>query len=301
MANKTKKAPLFIKVSGEPRTVRLESLDTTSLFKQEDVEKLSPIDIYTKRNKALMVKLGMLDREGHIDSINDRDLYNFFLLGMVSNVESYFRHLIRELILFDSVSYKHCLEQPLTYAAAIHHKTELLPEALLEQCTFISLDNIKNTTKSFLDITINKQGADQKELIECISSFEQLCHLRHCIVHRAGLLGSRNAVKLGLERHKGFFEKPIFLDLNFLQESNAISLNCVKNYNNFIFNSIVKRYIENNKSNIYWNYNKDKKWFSKYYQLFNSDLLNAESAARGNPHYNSKKAYDELRDYYSTA
>lgn len=292
-----KKADLNIKVSGESPTVQL---DTSGLFRTHPIQNESPIDIYIKRNKALLVKLGSLDRGGHIDASNDSDLYNLFLLGMVSNVESFFRCLLRELILIDSISYEQCLEQQLTYAAAMHHNANLLPEALLEQCTFISLKNIKDTTKNYLNIAIT-DSPRHKELVECIKSFEQLCQIRHCIVHRAGLLGSKNAIKLGIEQHKSYFEKPINLNLAFLQESNAISLNCVRNYNNFIFNTVLTRYVEANKSDIAWNYNIDRRWFKKYYDLFNSEELNNDAQARGTKYYSAKVAYDELRDHYATA
>lgn len=297
MSKKQKKSNLNIKVSGESPTVQL---NTSGLFRTHSVQNESPIDIYIKRNKALLVKLGSLDRDGHIDASTDSHLYNLFLLGMVSNVESFFRCLLRELILIDKISYEQCLEQQLTYAAAMHHNAKLLPEALLEQCTFISLKNIRDTTKSYLNIAITDSPL-HKELVECIRSFEQLCQIRHCIVHRAGLLGSKNAIKLGIEQHKSFFEKPIYLDLNFLQESNAICLNCVRNYNNFIFNSVLARYVESNKSNIAWNYNIDRKWFKQYYDQFNSEELNLDAQKRGAKHYSAKVAYDELREHYEIA
>ncbi len=281
-----------IKIHGGARTIRM---NTVSLFGQGDNERVSPIDFYVKRTKSILIKLGELERSGHMEVSQDRDLYNLFLLGMVSNVESFFRSLFREMILIDERSYEKCLEQQLTFAAAIHHKPKLLPEALLEHCTFISFDNIKTSTKSFLDISIT-QSPDHKELVECIKKFEQLCHLRHCIVHRAGLLGSKNAIKLGIEQHKDFFEKPISLDLSFLQQSYLICLNCVKVYNDFIFNSAITNYIETNKSDISWNYNSDRKWFKKYYSIFESQELNAEANSRSEKVYTHKSAYDEYRN-----
>ncbi|NRB69723.1 MAG: hypothetical protein HRU48_20545 [Vibrio sp.] len=280
-----------IKVSGESRTI---TMDTASLFNQYEIENCSPIDLYVKRTKATLRKIGELERAGSINVAQDRDMYNLFLLGMVSNVESFFRSVLREIILVDTLSYNKCLDQQLTYAAAMHHRPELMPEALLEQCTFISLENIRNSTKTFLGIPIT-QSPDHKEVVECISRFEQLCHLRHCIVHRAGLLGSKNAVKLGIEEHKQFFENPISLDLNFLQQSYAICLNCVKVYNNFIFNSLVSRYVLNNKTDIRWNFNIDRRWFRKYFEIFNSDELNREAESRGDQFYTVKTAYNELR------
>lgn len=294
---KDKKAPFFIKVCGDSRVV---ALNTVNLFGMDRDIVDSPIDVYIKKNKSLLVKLGRLEREGLLDATNeeDRDVYNLFLLGFISNVESFIRRIIRETILLDNTAYEQCLEQQLTYAAAIHHKADLLPEALLENCTFISLDNIQKTTKTYLDININKQSSDQKELIECLSMFEQLCQLRHCIVHRAGLLGSKNAVKLGIDQHSKFFEKPIVLDFLFLQESSAICLNCVRTYNNFLFNELLKRYVITNKSALSWNFNSDRKWFSRYFKLFISSELNNEILLQNKQPYTAKIAYNELRDYY---
>lgn len=296
MAN-IKKPPLFIKVCGDSPAA---TLNTANLFGSDQQAEESPIDVYIKKNKSLLIKIGKLERGGllNISNKDDRDIYNLFLLGFISNVESYIRRVIRETILLDSFAYEQCLEQQLTYAAAIHHNSELLPEALLENCTFINLENISKTTKTYLDITINKQAADQKELIECLNMFEQLCQLRHCIVHRAGLLGSKNAVKLGIDKHRTFFEKPISLDYSFLQESSSICLNCVRTYNNFLFNELVKRYITNNKSNLSWNFTSDRKWFSHYFKIFISREINNEFVVNGKEPYTAKKAYDELRSYY---
>lgn len=292
-----KKPPFFLKING---TSRSSVFDTTNLFGTNIENGKSPIDIYIKKNKSYLIKLGELERANLIDinQEDDRDIYNLFLLGFVSNVESYFRRLIRQSILIDKKSLDCCLEHQLTYAAALHHNEKLLPEALLEHCSFISYENIKTTANAFLGIGINKQSSDQLELIECLKSFEQLCHLRHCIVHRAGLLGSKNAVKLGLDKHKAFFEKPIALNAEFLQEASTICLNCVRTFNNFAFSSLLSRYVEENKSEISWNYNIDRKWFSKYFNLFNSEDLNQEAKNANLVYYNSKRAYDVLRGYY---
>ncbi|MBI0394828.1 hypothetical protein [Acinetobacter bereziniae] len=297
MASKSKKTLPYFKVNGNTISVQL---DTSTLFNNSQELTASPIDIYINRNKYFLMKLGLIERSGIITNhdSNDIDIYNLFLLGLVSNVESYFRRVIREIILADQTSYHKCLEQSLTYAAAIHHTNELLPEALLEHCSFISFENIKSTVNTFTGLSFGGQSIEQTEVRESIFLFEQLCQLRHCIVHRAGLLGSKNAIKLGLDTHKSFFEKPICLDLNFLQEASTICLNCVKSFNTFAFNTLINRYIENNKRNIIWNYTIDKKWFSKYYRLFTSEEINRDLVSQGENVYNAKKIYDLLRAYH---
>jgi len=293
----SKKSPFYLKING---TSRSSVLDTTNLFGDSEESGLSPIDIYIKKNRSYLMKIGALEAANLIDMNNedDRDIYNLFLLGFVSNVESYFRRVIRHSILIDKRSLNTCLEHQLTYAAALHHNEKLLPEALLEHCSFTSYDNIKVTVNTFLGLGINKQSAEQLELIKCLQEFEQLCHLRHCIVHRAGLLGSKNALKLGLDRHKDFFEKPIVLNATFLQEASTICLNCVKSFNNFAFNSFVVRYVNENSSEIDWKFNVDRKWFSKYFNLFNSIYLNEELISTNVEIYDVKQAYNKLRDYY---
>lgn len=294
-----KQSTLFIKINGDTRST---VFNTDKLFADHDEDKFSPIDIYIRKNKSFLIKLGDIERAKILDISNpdDRDIYNLFLLGFVSNVESYFRRIIRRTILIDNIALKNCLEQQLTYAAAIHHNSNLLPEALLENCSFISQDNIKKTVNSFLGIAINtseKVSGSQKDLSNCLEMFDQLCHLRHCIVHRAGLLGSKNAIKLGIDSHKNFFEKPIALDVSFLQIASSVCLNCIKAFNSFAFNELVNRYIKEN-SEISWNYTKDKKWFNRYFNLFNSEELNNEAKKAGFDTYDVKKAYNAFKDHY---
>lgn len=290
MAKKNKN-DCYVKISGNSTSV---TLDTLNLFNVDDEDICSPIDMFVDRNKRLMVKLGELERQEILNPDEDAYIYNLFLLGFVSNVESYFRSIIRKSILMDPLCYKACLEQQLTYAAAVHHKIELLPEALLENCTFISLSNITKTVTTYLNIPIPKQGTENLALIQDIEMFEQLCELRNCIVHRAGLLGSKNAVKLGIDNHKNFFEKPIILNNSFLQEASTVCLNAVRGFNNFLFNALIKR-LNNETENFTWDYRKDKSWFELYFKAFYSEKLKTQISAKGEKNYQSKEAYDEFR------
>ncbi|HIF9153439.1 TPA: hypothetical protein ACX6PW_002098 [Photobacterium damselae] len=291
MAKNTKQ-DCYIKLSGNSTSV---TLDTLSLFNMDEQNESSPIDVFIDRNRKLMMKLGEIERQHIINPSDDAYIYNLFLLGFVSNVESYFRSIIRSSILMDPLCYKACLEQQLTYAAAVHHKVELLPEALLENCTFISFANISKTISSYLNIPIPKQGIENVALIKDIEMFEQLCELRNCIVHRAGLLGSKNAVKLGIDNHKNFFEKPIVLNNSFLQEASTVCLNTVRGFNNFLFNALIKR-LNKDTDSFSWDYRRDKVFFEKYFNVFHSDILTAQILARGDKVYTSKDAYNEFRD-----
>jgi hypothetical protein len=290
---KNKKPTYFAKINGNSPSA---TLNTENLFRDLSETVESPIDMYVKRNKSLMMKLGEFERAGLLDNEveDDRHIYNLFLLGFISNVESYFRSIIREVIKRDIHAYNCCLEEPLTYAAAIHHESKFLPEALLEECTFISKKNIADSIKKFLGINLNSQEAESLELNSCLELFEQLCQLRHCIVHRAGLLGSKNAIKLGINEHKNYFEKPITLNIDFLQNASVICLNTVRTNNSLLFNRLVTRYIKSNK-NISWDYRVDVKWFKPYYTLFVSVILDTEMLTSGQKAISSFEIYDEFR------
>ena len=274
------------------------SLNTENAFSERCVAPTSPIDEYLSNTQALMGKIGQLERENLLDSSNeqDRHIYNLFLLGFVSNVESYFRSIIREIILLDNCSYESCLEAPLTYAAALHHEKKLLPEALMENHTFISTKNITSAFKDLIGIGINGQDTKTKEVIDCLDAFEQLCQLRHCIVHRAGLLGSKNAIKLGIDGHKNFFEKPISLDLSFLQSANSICLNSVRTSNAYVFNKLIERYVKKHSNSITWKYPTDKSWYLKYHKLFTSQSLNNQLASNSLPVSQSFSSYERFRE-----
>jgi hypothetical protein len=286
------KKPYFSNINGDSQAI---TLNTEGVFSETTDSITSPIDIYIKRNKILMRKIGSFERAGLLNANeeDDRDIYNLFLLGFVSNVESYFRSIIRAVITFDSHAYNTCLEIPLTYAAALYHDRDLLPEALMENHTFISKKNILSAFTDFLKINVNVQETKGKEVVECLELFELLCQLRHCIVHRAGLLGSKNAIKLGIEEHKSFFEKPINLNLTFLQSANIVCLNCVRTSNTYLYNKLIHRHVTNNE--VQWLYPSDRSWYLKYHKLFLSNELNTSLIVNGIIPDTPFESYDKLR------
>ncbi len=187
------------------------------------------------------------------------------LLGYVSAVESYFREIIRRLIFVDQASGKACEEQMLTYGAVVvHEKTEMLPEALLENRSFANKKGIRDSMRDFLGI----KGDIPPDVTEVLDDFSSVCQLRHCIVHRFGKLGSNNAIKLGLMAHKKCLEKPLILGFENLQEIFLICNNTVKVINNFLFQRILSRTVDFPTCKWNWDLRKDKRDFKKYYDIF---------------------------------
>ncbi len=255
-------------------------LETQDLFDKDFIESVSsPIDTFFEKTKELNKLIADPDDfPGQLASL--------ILLGYVSAVESYFREIIRKLILIDAASKRKCEKHSLTYGAAIIYDSEMLPEAMLENYSFAGSKNIEESLKIFLGIT---KGDYSSGVIEAIDQFSKVCQLRHCCVHRFGRLGSNNAIALGLEDHKEYLEKPLKIDFDSLQEIFLVCNNIVREINNFLFEKIVNRSVSEGSYDWEWDLRKDRAEFIKYYNLFISD----KKPPPENP--SLKKAYEEFR------
>lgn len=261
-------------------------LDTSQLFNKNFREtNISPIDTFFNKSQEL---IRILPLPANWDFV----LARLVVLGFVSAIESYFREVIRKTILFDDISKNACQYKQLSYAAACIHDKFMLPEAILEEYSFAGKKNILASLTDFLKFP-NGAPADI-ELV--LKQFDQLCQLRHCIVHRFGKLGAKNAIQLGIDSHSTLVEKPLELDYSSIQNIIQISHNTVKVINNYIFQHLLQRLLlQNNKpaanTTWTWDFRKDKKLFSPYYYTFNSSKF----AVSGNTEL---KAYCEYRNFY---
>lgn len=191
-------------------------------------------------------------------------LNNLVFLGYISAVESYLRCLTRQVVLADEFTADRVADQKISFGAALHSVKELLPEAFLEEISFISKESVDKLLTQFMGIKTQK-------LIPVLEEYSKICQLRHCIVHRFGKLGTNNAIKLGLRTHKALFEKPIQITEDDLSKIGHTLVNLVKAINNNVYEQILER-SANNSEVWSWDLRKDKKTFSKFYQIFASEL-----------------------------
>lgn len=242
-------------------------LDTSSKFYQKlEADYYSPIDLYVENTKKLNKLIG--------ESYNST-LGNLLLLGYVSAAESYIRALIRELVNSDEYIKLLVSEKNVSFAAAIHHKREILPDALLEDFSLASPYNVFETLKDLVGL----KGPRPKPLVLPSSEFRKVCELRHCCVHRFGNLGSKNAIRLGLHTHSDHLESTISLSRADIEEIAFIVDNFVKSLNNYLFKFVLERSVKNKddegkplyEENWLWDYELDKSRFTKYYRIFNTN------------------------------
>ena len=283
MAKKTKKSFNF-NISGIKTTSSIKSL---SFFDESYSEPAKPpIDIFhekkTSNIKLLGANLYSTDTAQFFSlatSLNSEwyQLANLVILGLVSSVETYFRSVIRKLLIVDEHSKRHSYASTVTYGAALHHHKTLLPEALLENASFTSSANIVKSLNTFLDINL---GGYSKipSLNSAFIDYDIVCHLRHCVVHRSGHLGSNNALSLGLDEYCKFLEKPISIDFLGIQEIAVVCDTLVKEINDKLFIDIISRTV--NKFDWSGDLRKDKILFKPYFDLFSPILNNTSDTLR---------------------
>jgi hypothetical protein len=161
-------------------------------------------------------------------------LNNLVFLGYMSAVESYLRCLTRQLIWVDEFTAESMQDVKITFGAARHATPGLLPEVLMEDMTFITMDSVK-------DLLVKMIGVGVGSIHDLIKEYDRICQLRHCIVHRFGRLGSKNAAKLGFGTHGTLIERKIKIRTSQLEALAFNLLNFVKAMNNHIYAGVMKR------------------------------------------------------------
>ncbi|KER04316.1 hypothetical protein MEG1DRAFT_00860 [Photorhabdus temperata subsp. temperata Meg1] len=287
---KDRKKIFSYQVSGARTTSSIKSLN---FFDGSYIEpKKPPIDIFQEKKISNLKLLGAFlispetEQYHQLATIGGHEwqqLANLIVLGLVSSVESYFRAIVRKLLIIDDHSKRHSYTSNLTYGAALHHKKELLPEALLESSSFTSSNNIVRTLQTYLDINL---GGFSKipSLHSAFTDYEIVCHLRHCIIHRAGLLGSNNALALGLDEYCTYLEKPISINLPTVQEIALVCDILVKEINDKIFHEVLSRTVK--ELNWSGDLRQDKNIFKPYFDLFSPSIDNSPK--------NLNKCYSEF-------
>jgi hypothetical protein len=215
------------------------TLDTTEWFDRTHVNvPQSPIDEF----RANLVQINMLYLQADARKEYTAILGSLVYLGMVSAAEGYFRSLLRRLILVDPACQHNASSRTVSYGAALHHESDLLPEALLEGMSLASTKNVASELKTLCNISqMGKDGAVPAALAQLFQNFEAICQVRHCGIHRFGKLGSQQALRLGMDLHKPLLEKPLKLTVQHLQDIAEALEALARAVNSYCFADILKK------------------------------------------------------------
>jgi hypothetical protein len=244
-------------------------IDTSTLFDSTYSEANdSPVDQFLKNSLLLNMHWTALPEDRDLAP----ELSRLLLIGYASAVEGYMRSLIRRLVHIDPFTRNICSTFQVSFAAAVHHSPDLLPDALLEETSFSTQEVIPKTLQKF--IGFSSKSASTKLLLE---DFDALMQLRHCCTHRFGKLGAKNAIALGLQSHSALLEKPVKIDKIAMGSIADIAFSLVKSINNDVWAFVIERTATGRlpsrvEPGIGWTWHKsrDRARFDSYYQIFRS-------------------------------
>lgn len=193
--------------------------------------------------------------------------YSLLVLGYFSAVENYIRELLTRIVMIDTESQDACKSTPVKFGAAFSHikyDGKYLPEALLEDSSFTSRDNIFNAFNKFTGIKLTDTCT------KILARYERVSHIRHCVIHRHGRFGSDSIINTSFTEHKDFLEKVITINQDILDQISRICTSVVDVINQELFRKILSRRFSNRKQ---WqfNFDDDKKLLIEYYNVFRID------------------------------
>lgn len=247
----------------------------------------SPIDKFVANTNAINVILAGATANGNPTP----ELCSIVVLGYLSAVETYFRTLLSRLAHIDELTTEALGHKQLLFSVAMKRPRESLAEALYED----SFANVKELRTRLAEIGMKQLPG---EIEGALGTFESICHVRHCCVHRFGYLGNKNAQDLGMSKHQhliGGIFSPSSDDLANIADALQVF---VKTCNNHVFRFVTDRTVTAQGDprrefewswNWLWDYRKDRKRFKAYYDLF--------AVVKGIPSSVSlKEAYSQFKD-----
>jgi hypothetical protein len=253
----------------------MPAIDTVGLFAPSRARgNRSPIDRFFENTKNIN-KLYLPYADGSPTALPP-ELGAIVVLGYMSAVESYMRSIISAIIRVDDSAREAVALKQVSFAAAAHSNRDHLPEALLENISFADAKALENALTALVGIK-----SIPNDVKSSLTTFQKICQVRHCCVHRFGKLGTRNALDLGFERHSPLIENPFtpsVTDIGNIADALQIT---VKTINNFLFYAILDRTIDHRKPKATWqlNYVKDRPQFLTYYKLFAVKIAKPSSPA----------------------
>ena len=152
----------------------------------------SPIDHYLTATETLLKRGDPTFFSTH------PELGGLLLVGVISHAENYFRDVFARLLLVCPISQVKSAQRDMKLGSVIWHRSGRLERGAFEHFSFASSDNIIEILGRYFDVQLD-QKSDPYALLQ---QFDLLCELRHAIVHSAGLVSGKNAMKLQLSRTK---------------------------------------------------------------------------------------------------
>jgi len=185
------------------------------------------------------------------------ELAGLLFVGLISSTEDYFRNILGFILSVCPKARAHAADEKVQLGSLLWAKDYLQNRSAFEFMAFSSADNIRKALANFAFHQVRKTGALEGMLKE----YDQLCELRHAVVHSGHLVAGKNAIKLSL-RNSG---QPLKVALNYatLQSTGTVCTALVQAANKELFEALVARWAEDWRQLASWDATQETKLFRK--------------------------------------
>ena len=219
----------------------------------------SAIDQYLANTEALIIQ----GTKTLLDS--SPEIANLFFIGVVSHTENYFRELFSKLLQICPSSQAKSSNRDIKLGSVIWFKTGQIERGAFESFSFASSENITDTAKRYFDISIEPKS-DSHALLD---QYDLPCELRHSIVHSAGFMSGKNALKMHFPRTNNNLRA----NLNFsrFQEATSVCTALVYALNRDFFKQFGARWRDDWPKRVpHWTDSMSNKSFNELWEIFHS-------------------------------
>jgi hypothetical protein len=189
----------------------------------------SPIDLYILETRQLIQLTDPSIVSSH------PSLCGLLLLGLLSSTENYLRRIISKLIHFDSICRAQASEQMIRFGTIDWYNQEDIGQAFIEQS---SLANKSDFSKKIAAIT-GFNLLTIPTISDALEEYENICQLRHCLVHSGGILRSYNAQTLGLG--KAWYNHAVKPSVTTVNDALKALEHLVREINYYLFTKSIDR------------------------------------------------------------
>lgn len=238
-------------VCSSPPTASLVGMESC----MHEVEMPAPIDSYIKSSREL-INYGTPERLAEMSKLG-----GLLLLGLISSTEGYFRSILSAALDICPVCKNTAAEKQINLGGILWHGKNEFRRSAFEHMSFASGKELMTATKGYLGFEM------KKSIFESIlDDFDTVCHLRHGLIHNAGILPGRNAVQIDIKPYAKPVE--IRIDFAFLQNAAATMESLVVTFNRALFSEMCARWASKWRGRADWDPIDEKKRFLQIWNIF---------------------------------
>lgn len=244
----------------------------------------SPIDAYIEYTRSVLT-YGTEERLANNDNLG-----GLLLLGAVSAAEAYFRSILSLSLELCPISREHAAEKQINLGGILWHGPAEFRRSAFEHLTFCSKDDLVKAVRQYLKFEL-KDAVFKAQL----DQYDIVCHLRHGVVHNAGILPGRNAVQVGAKT----FKKPVRISIGFVELQKSIEAidSLILTFNRELFHVMCHRWAVDWRQRTDWIINHEKKLFNKIWSMFFCRKLHERR--NGKASITRARCMEEVRENYN--